>query len=608
MTDTPRGTRALKRKIRPMTPGVSSGARLRAYLAGICLSCGMFGLGWRAWALQVEDNEHYRALADRQHEMTIAIPAPRGAIRDRNGEPLAVSADAESVWANPQDIHDVTASAEQLSKLLGVDAAVLEDRLGSGRKFAWLDRHVDPAVARAVREAKIPGVAIAREPKRWYPSGAIAGPVIGRADIDGKGLDGVELAMNEYLTGTKVASHAVRDARGHRTFADGLARPEPGGTVTLTLDRNIQAIAETTLSQAVIDNQARSGTAVVLEVGTGHVLGMATYPVYDPNRPEHVGTARNRPVTDSFEAGSVMKMFTVAAALDDGIVKPTTMFDLTHGVMSFPHSRPITDVHFEGNLDVAGIVKRSSNVGAAKIALRMGRDALSKALHEYGFGKRTGIELPGEQPGLMRPGNTWRDRELATIAFGYGVTVTPVQIAAALAAIGSDGVYHAPRIVDTVVRDGTVVYRGDGGSRRILSSKTAAQMRTILRSVFEGGELNGTAASVVVPGFVCGGKTGTANKWDPHTKQYSRHHYLASFAGLAPIDNPRLAIVVIIDDPVAGKHYGGEVSGPVFATIASEALRYLGVPGASLQCPPRERGPKPTIIPPRTCTIPAPKS
>jgi len=596
-----------KSRIKPMTPGVSHGARLRAYLAGATLTFGILGLGWRAWALQVDDNDHYRELAARQHEMSVAIPAPRGDVRDRNGEPLAVSADAESIWANPREVNDVTATADRLSTLMHVDAASLESRLGADRKFVWLDRHVDPAVADAVRAAKLPGIEIAREPKRWYPARSLAGAVIGRADIDGNGLDGIELSMNDHLTGERGDGRAVRDARGHRAFADGLAQPEPGGTVTLTLDRNIQAIAEASLTEAVVSKAARNGVAVVLEVGTGHVLGMATYPVYDPNRPEGVGNGRNRPVTDAYEAGSVMKMFSIAAALDAGLVTPETKFDLGGGVLSFAHSRPITDVHFEGNLDVAGIVKRSSNVGAAKIALRFGRDNLYAALKRFGFGARTGIELPGEQVGMMRRGSTWRDRELATIAFGYGITVTPIQIAGALAAFGNDGIYNPPRIVDAVVRDGRVVYRGDAPAHRMVSSKTAAQMRTILGSVFEGGQLAGTAAAIVVPGFRCGGKTGTAHKWDPVAKQYSEHHYLSSFAGLAPIDHPRIAIVVIVDDPVGGDYYGGKVAGPVFATIASEVLRYLGVPGTSLVCPPRAPGPPPLVIEPKTCTIPAPR-
>ncbi|MBA2538610.1 MAG: hypothetical protein H0V17_03170, partial [Deltaproteobacteria bacterium] len=279
-------SRPSKSRIRPMTPGIPRAARVRAYVVGAVISVGLCGVAWRAWALQIDDNDHYRALAERQHGTNVDIPAPRGEIRDVHGEPFAVSADVDSIWANPREIRDVTATADKLAEILGEDVSTLEAKLGTTRKFVWLDRHVSADVAEAVKKAKLPGIEIAREPKRFYPARTLAGSLIGRADIDGNGLDGIELAMNTQLTGTRGAGYAVRDARGRRTFADGLARPEPGGTVKLTIDRNIQAIAETALSESVITNKAQSGVAVVLDVTNGHVLGMATYPVYDPNHPE----------------------------------------------------------------------------------------------------------------------------------------------------------------------------------------------------------------------------------------------------------------------------------------------------------------------------------
>jgi cell division protein FtsI (penicillin-binding protein 3) len=597
-----------------MTPGIPRAARLRAYLAGAVLSLGLCGVAWRAWALQIDDNDHYRALAMRQHGANVDIPAPRGEIRDVHGEPFAVSADVDSIWANPREIRDVTATADKLASILQTDEATLEGKLGTTRKFVWLDRHVSPDVADAVRRAKLPGIEIAREPKRWYPSRSLGGSLIGRADIDGNGLDGIELAMNAHLTGTRGAGYAVRDARGRRTFADGLARPEPGGTVKLTIDRNIQAIAEGALSESVITHKAQSGVAVVIDVATGHVLGMATYPVYDPNHPKSASITnkrlapRNRPVTDAFEAGSVMKLFTVAAALDAGVVKPDTGFD-THP-MTIPGRRSaIRDTHLWPYLTTSEIIKHSSNVGAVKIAQRLGKEAFYKALLAFGFGAKSNIELPGEQTGWIRNYTRWRDVEFATMAFGYGITVTPLQLAGAIAAIGNDGIYTPPRIVDSVTsRDGSVLYHANGEPRRVVSSKTAGQLRAMMGTVFEGGKLGGTGKDITVPGFVCGGKTGTAHKWDPVAKKYAESNYLSSFIGLAPIDNPRLAIVVLVDDPDGGDYFGGKVAGPVFAKVASESLRYLGVPGATLQCPP----PVPNAhllatIPPKTCVIPAPK-
>lgn len=595
-------------RIRPMTPGVSHAARLRAYLAGFIVTAGLCGVAWRAWALQVGDGDRYRALAAKQHALTVGIPAPRGEIIDGRGRSLAVSADADSVWANPREIRDVTDTAEQLSKLVGTDPAGLEAKLAGDRRFVWIDRHVTPEVARAVRSAKLPGIEVAKEPRRWYPARAIAGTVVGHSDIDGKGLDGIELALNSKLVGRRGAGLALRDARGKKMFADGLERPEPGATVQLSIDTTIQTIAQNALIDTVRDHKAKSGVVVVLEIATGRVLAMASAPSYDPNASEHRAGARNRAVTDIYEAGSVMKIFSVAAALDAGIVTPDSGFDVTPpfkvGVKS------LRDVHHDTYLTTGGIIKRSSNIGTAKIALRLGAEKLHAALVRFGFGARTGIELPGEQAGLLRDGSRWREIELATISYGLGLSVTPLQVAAAVAAFGNDGIYRAPRIVDRVVdADGTVLYQPEVAEHRAVSAKTAAAMRAMLASVFEGGKQAGTAATIVVPGFRCGGKSGTAHKYDPAIRTYALHSYLSSFAGLAPIDEPRLAIFVLIDDPVEGDYYGGKVAGPVFAVVASEALRYLGVPGESAVCPPPAPGEKTNpaaAIAPKTC-LPAPK-
>lgn len=599
----------MKSKIKPMTPGVPHSARVRAYLAGVVVTAGLCGVALRAYALQVDEADHYRELAERQHAMNVDIPAPRGDVIDAVGRPLAVSADADSIWANPREIHDVTDTADKLAKLIGGDAGTLEAKLGGDRKFVWIQRQVSREVATAVRAAKLPGIEVAKEPRRWYPGKTIAGPVIGRADIDSRGLEGIELSMNDVLIGSHGEGQAVRDARGRKMFADGLAQPEPGATVQLSLDRSIQAIADQALADSVITNKAKNGVAVVLEVATGRVIAMSSYPTYDPNSNEAHGAARNRPVTDTYESGSVMKIFTVSAALDEGTVTPTTEFDV-QGLVIGP--KAITDVHAYKYLSVSDIIKHSSNIGAAKIAMRLGREKLYAALKSYGFGGRSGIELPGEQMGRLRNGADWRDIELATIAFGMGLTVTPLQIAAGLAAIGNNGVYHAPRIIDRITDpDGTVLYRPMGETKQMVKPQTAAAMRKMLATVLERGKDGGTGKDIVVPGFTCGGKTGTAHKYDHETKKYAADRHLGSFAGLAPIDNPRLAIVVMIDEPTGGDYFGGLVAGPVFAKIASESLRYLGVPGTSLVCPPPPPGYNALLdTAVRTCTpaTPAPKA
>jgi cell division protein FtsI (penicillin-binding protein 3) len=571
-------------KVKPMTPGVPRAARIRAYAASAVITIGLAGAAVKAWALQIDDGDHYRALAQRQHAMRLDIPAPRGEITDAHGRPLAISADAASIWANPREVRDVTGTAEKLAAIIDAEAAVLEAKLAGDRRFVWLDRHVTPAIAKAVRDAKLPGVEVTSEPRRWYPAKSVAGPVIGRADIDGNGLDGIELAMNDLLRGKRGAVKALRDARGRKMLAGELAPAEPGANVRLTLDRSIQAIADAALAETIAAHNAKNASVVVLDVATSKVLAMASYPTFDPNGLDVQG-ARNRPVTDAYEAGSVMKIFSIAAALEEGIVKPTSGFMIGPGYRVGP--KWITDTHEYPYLTVSDIVKASSNIGAAKIALRLGRDRLHAYLEQMGFGAETGIELPGEQTGKLRKGATWREVELATISYGYGLTVTPLQIATGLAAIGNGGIYRAPRIVEQVVDgDGNIVYRGNAAPRRMLSEKTAAAMRAMLASVFEKGQgqgsVAGTGAGIDVPGFRCGGKTGTAHKYDPALKAYAPNRYLSSFAGLAPIDNPRLAIVVLVDEPSGRDYYGGKVAGPVFARVASESLRYLGVPGEAI--------------------------
>jgi cell division protein FtsI (penicillin-binding protein 3) len=577
----------MKVKIKPMTPGVPRSARVRAYAASVVVTLGLGGAAMKAWALQVDDGDHYRALAERQHAMRLDIPAPRGEVVDAQGRPLAISADADSIWANPREVRDVTGTAEKLAKLIDGDAGMLEAKLGGDRRFVWIDRHVTPDVAKAVRDAKIRGIEVASEPRRWYPAKSVAGPVIGRADIDGNGLDGIELGMNDLLMGKRGTARALRDAHGRKMLAADLAPAEAGASVKLTLDRSIQAVADEALAEAVTKRKAKNGVVVVLDVATSKVLAMSSFPTFDPNG-GNVHGARNRAVTDAYEAGSVLKVFTIAAALEDGAVKPTTGFVTGNGLKVRGRPRPITDTHPEPYLTVTDIMKVSSNIGATRIALRLGSEKVYSYFKQFGFGAETGIELPGEVGGKMRPGSTWRESELATMAFGYGLTVTPLQIAAALAAIGNRGVYRAPRIVEEVVDgDGTVVYRGSAEPRQMMSTKHADEVVAMLAAVFEKGNgpgtLSGTAANIDVPGFRCGGKTGTAHKYDPALKSYSLNRYLSSFIGLAPIDNPRLAIVVMIDEvPRDGDYYGGLVAGPVFAKVASESLRYLGVPGEKI--------------------------
>ncbi|HUQ05346.1 MAG TPA: penicillin-binding protein [Kofleriaceae bacterium] len=569
----------MKTKLR--TPGVSPAARTRAWIATSLVTTLLCGVAYKAWGVQVADGARLREQAVRQHVHTVEIPAPRGPILDARGRPLAVSADVDSVFANPRAVVDVAGTAEKLATALELDVISLEARLASGKHFAWISRHISPEQANAVRALKLKGVEVTREPRRWYPGSTSGGPVLGFSGIDGNGLDGLELALDDVLTGERARFSALRDARGKTMMADGLVEATPGATVQLTVDRAIQHIADEALTGAITLHQAKSGTVVVLDVATGGVLAMASYPTYDPNDPAAAvkAQARNRPVTDVFEIGSVMKIFTVAAALDAGVTRPDEWWDVEGGRWKIG-VKTVTDVHHEWQLTTSGIIKHSSNVGAVKIGLRLGRERLYEALRRFGFGSSTGIELPGEQNGLIRPGKTWREVELVTICYGYGLTVTPIQLAAAIAAVGNGGVYHAPRTVAKVTgADGTVLFELNEPGKAIMKPSTAAALIPMMASVFDTGKDGGTAKNVMVPGFKAGGKTGTAHKYDPAIRKYSPDKYLSSFAGLAPIDAPRIAVVVVVDEPRGGDYFGGKVAGPVFGKVASETLRYLGVPG-----------------------------
>lgn len=537
-------------------------------------------LAVRAFAVQIDHHGHFVDLARSQHILTVEVPAPRGAIYDARGHEIAVTADIDSIYASPRDISDPAAAARALAPVLGRDPVALAKKLDGDGYFAWLERHVNRDLANRVKKLGIEGIHITKEPRRYYPGGAIAGPVIGFADIDGKGLDGIELSLDDLLAGDKAEIPALRDAHGNVVLPASAGSATPGAQVTLTLDRFIQYVSERALMESVTANDAVAGCAVVLDVATGSVLAMANFPAYDSNNPgpglNH--RARNRAITDVYEVGSVMKVFTIAAALDAGVVTPDTEFDIHGGRFKYG-GHVFHDSYHDEVLDVGGILKRSSNVGALQIADRLGKERLVTALRRYGFGKATGIELPGERAGVVRKPDDFGMLGLATLSFGYGMTATNLQVAAALAAVGNGGIYHAPRIIREVrAASGEVLYRSEPPARQIMSPGTAAMLLPMMKSVFDKGRDGGTARHVHIAGYVAGGKTGTAHKVDPKTGQYGDHLYLGSFAGLAPIDHPRIAVVVIIDEPRGDAYYGAQVAAPVFASIVPATLRYLGLP------------------------------
>lgn len=553
---------------------------LRIYIAGAFVSLLFVGIGYKAYGLQVDQAAKYRKLAQRQHVRTVEVPAPRGPIIDVQGRELAVTADASSVFANPREVVDVAASAEILAGILDLDVRAVEAKLATKRHFVWLERHVSDDRADAVRSADLHGIYLTPEPRRFYPGKTLAGPLLGFAGIDGNGLDGIELKMDELLTGHRARFAALRDASGRTMMSEGMARPQPGATIRLTIDRSVQFIAERALEDTVHENQATAGLIVILDVKSGEVMAMANWPTYDPSSPAGAvkARARNRAVTDAFEIGSVMKVFTVAAALDAGVVNTSEYIDVEQGKFKVGR-KLISDTYHDFKLTVSGVLKRSSNVGAVKIAQRLGKERLQQALVRFGFGTETGVELPGERSGVLRPAKQWSDIGLASVSFGYGMTVTAMQVAAGLAAIGNHGIYHEPRLIREVSdASGELLYRHQPQGRPVLREDTAAALLPMLASVFEKGALGGTARHLHSDSFAIGGKTGTARKIDPATHQYSQELHISSFAGLAPIDDPRIAVVVVIDEPRGEHYYGGRVAGPAFVRVVDGTLRYLGVP------------------------------
>ena len=543
----------------------------------------LFAIGWRAYALQVLEAAEYQKLAQRQHLKDLEIPAPRGPILDRHGRELGVTAKAHSIFANPRKVVNVSATAKKIARILKTDRKVIERKLASQRFFVWLERHVSPDVADAVSEeiaeGNATGIGLTEEPRRFYPSKQLAGPVIGFAGVDGNGLDGIELTLNKELTGKRAKVAALRDASGSLMFAGGDIEAIPGHTVTLTIDRAVQYIAEKALSQAVKANKASAGIAIVLDLEDGSLLAVANNPTFDANAPGNYVArgVRNRAVTDTFEIGSIMKVFSVAAAIDNKVVTTKTMFDTEKGRYRVGR-KLITDSTRDEWLSVAGILKRSSNVGAAKIAQKLGKEPLHQFLVDLEFGKRTGVKLPGERKGVVHPTRTWGETGLAAVSFGYNLAVTPLQVIAAFAAVANNGIYKTPRIIKSV--DGVTSdapFETTVNEKRVMAKETADSLLQALETVFDKGRHGGTGRKLRLNGYRAAGKSGTAHKVDKQEGGYDEKRYLSSFAGVAPLPNPRIAVLVVVDEPTAGAHYGADVAGPAFTEITEETLRYFGL-------------------------------
>jgi len=539
------------------------------------------GVVGRLFYLMVAARGPLTEVASQQITDRIQVLPKRGVISDRAGRRLAVDVEVDSVYASPKQVRDREEVARELARLAGRDAAWYRAQLAREGSFVWLARRVSPAVSAEIAARGWRGVGFLKESRRFYPQREFGAQVLGLAGVDNQGLAGVELSHDRDLWRDAVWFVADRDARGNDIFLAGPPAEalREGDELRLTLDATIQFIAQEELDRGVREAGAAGGTVVVLEPSTGDLLAVASLPFFNPNEPRSARpeAMRNRAVSDAVEPGSIVKPFLLAAALEERAVTLATPFFCENGRMPFAGG-VLRDVHPEQTLDAAGVVIHSSNIGAAKIALRLGADAWYRYLRAFGFGERTGIDLPGEAAGVLRPVPQWSGRSIASLAIGQELGVTPLQAAAAFAALVNGGSLMKPRVVRELRSPEGEVIRGYEPQlvRRVVSPETSRRVvETLVRVVGEG-----TGAEAAVAGYTVGGKTGTAQKYDPQLRGYSSHKFLASFLGVAPARQPRFVVLVMIDEP-RGVIYGGSVAAPVFRRVARRVLRYLNVPPES---------------------------
>jgi len=526
------------------------------------------GLLWRAVDLQHIDKDFLIGQGDARHLRVEAISAHRGKILDRNGEPLAISTPVDSVWANPRELVAEPRRWRELGTLLGLDLGQLERLLAQrgDREFVYLKRQVPPLLARKVEQAGVPGVYLQREYRRYYPLGEVAAHVVGFTNVDDVGQEGVELAFDERLRGVAGAQRVLRDRLGRIVEeVESIRPPKAGGDLVLSLDRRVQYLAYRALLRAVKRSRARGGSAVVLEARTGEVLAMVNQPAYNPNNSANRVSSRyrNRAVTDVFEPGSTIKPFTIAAALETGRYTAASTVDTSPGSLKIG-KYTVRDPRNYGVIDLTTVIKKSSNVGATRLALALEPRELWQTLTRVGFGTVTGSGFPGEAEGVLTHYFDWGNIQRAGLSFGYGLSVTALQLAQAYAVIANDGrfVRISFERIDQPVEGVPVMGRA-----------TAQTLRNMLETVV-GPE--GTAQRARVVGYRVGGKTGTVRK--AVSGGYAEDRYRAVFAGMAPITRPRLVVVVVIDEPSGKEYYGGQVAAPVYAEIMTRAMRVLGVP------------------------------
>ena len=539
----------------------------RSRLVLLALVLWFCGLAGRAFYLQSMHNNFLQQKGDARYSRVIEITAHRGVITDRSGEPLAISTPVESVWVSPADIEITAQKQKQLAKLLEIDNAEISKRLHeTGREFVYLKRHLSPEEAAKVVQLKIPGVFLQREYRRYYPAGEVMAHLLGFTDVDDNGQEGLELAYQDWLAGKPGSRRVIKDRLGHVVEdVESIKVPQEGRTLVLSIDSKIQYLAYRELKKAVEAQHAKAGGIVVLDAKSGEVLALASLPSYNPNNRTKLNLqrTRNRVITDLFEPGSTLKPFTVAAALEAGVVTPDSVIETAPGQFNIGNST-IHDAHHEGALTVAQIIQKSSNIGAAKIALALTSQSLWNIFDRVGFGAMPRSGFPGEVSGKLRSYKTWRPIEQATMSYGHGISVSLIQLARAYTVFATEGKLQPLSLLK--------LDSPPSGSF-VISAATTRAVRSMLELAVEPG---GTAPRAQILGYRVAGKTGTAHKLEGGS--YAGDRYVSSFVGMAPASAPRLIVAVMLDEPSAGLYYGGVVAAPVFSQVMAGALRILNIP------------------------------
>ena len=551
-------------------------ANKRLYLLAAILAVWAGAICLRLVYLQIFRYGDFEQRAQHQQQRTTEVAAKRGIIYDRAGRELAMSVSVDSVFAVPADIPDLAGTISLVARITRADPRELLAKCQSARTFCWVARKADAETADRIRAMNLRGIYFQKESKRFYPKRELAAQVLGYVGMDDEGLSGIERADDDDLRGKPGRMMISVDAR-RKWFGSVEKQPDPGENVVLTIDEKIQFIAERELETAMQQTHAESGTVVVQNPKTGEILALANRPTFNPNLARDITPQKlkDHAVSDVYEPGSTFKLVTIAAALEEKLTRPDEVFDCQMGSIVINGMR-IRDSKPHGLLTVAGILAESSDVGAIKIALRLGEERFYKYIRAFGFGQQTGIEVPGETRGLTKPLNRWSKVSIGAISMGQEIGVTPLQLVAMVSTIANDGVWTAPRIIaGTTAPQGTpqMVAFHPGVQRRVISPMTAAQMKQMMQGVV----LHGTGKKAILEGYSSAGKTGTAQKVDPATHTYSHTKYVGSFAGFAPVNDPAITVAVILDSAV-GLHQGGQVSAPVFQRVAQQVLEYLHTP------------------------------